>query len=63
MKSGDLVVVKSKHYGYKSGIILKPWFDQTETLWLVQPFDHKRQIVCHPSDITVINNSIAKEQS
>ena len=32
-------------------------------MWLVQPFDHQRQIVCHPSDITVINNSIAKEQS
>tara|TARA_R110001599_G_scaffold310471_1_gene517613 strand:+ start:1002 stop:1193 length:192 start_codon:yes stop_codon:yes gene_type:complete len=63
MKAGDIVVVETKHYGYKTGIILQPWFDQDETMWLVEPFNHSRQLICHPTDITVITNNIAKEQS
>ena len=60
-KPGDIVVVQTKHYGTKTGVIIKRWFsplgiDRGEE-WLVQPFDHKRKIICEPCDLTVVQRS------
>ena len=56
-KKGDLVVVQTKHYGYKKGVIVEPWYSQLGIEWLVKPFDHKRSIICSPCDIKHINRS------
>ena len=53
MKVGDLVKVKTKHYGTKIGLIVKHGMDG----YFIQPVDHPRMIIGRKEDCEVINES------
>ncbi len=57
LKPGDVVVVQTKHYGTKTGVIIEECFGHAGTEWLVKPFDHKRKIICQSCDLTVVRRS------
>ena len=57
MKVGDLVRVRSKFGGYKTGIILEMKQDDYNFVALVQPCDGSRLLYSHPTDVEVINAS------
>lgn len=57
LKPGDVVVIQTKHYGTKTGVIIEPWFSPLGTEWLVKPFDHKRNIICQSCDLTVVQRA------
>ena len=52
MKVGDLVKVKTKHYGAKIGVIIKHGMDG----YFIQPVDHPRVIIAHAEDLKVISS-------
>ena len=59
---GDVVVVQTKHYGTKTGVIIEPWYSPLGTEWLVKPFDHKRNIICQSCDLKVIQEQSCLNQ-
>ena len=55
MKVGDLVRVRTKHAGYKNGIVLEVKQDDYNFVTIVQPSDGSRQLYAPPADVEVIN--------
>ena len=55
MKVGDLVRVRSKFGGYKTGIVLEVKQDDYNFVTIVQPCDGSRQLYAHPTDAEVIS--------
>ena len=58
MKLGNLVKVKTKHYGEKFGLIVG--IDEGSKrypVWRIRPFDHPRDIWALLSDIEVISET------
>ena len=53
MKTGDLVKVKTKYYGTKTGLIVKHGMDG----YFIQPSNHPRMILARPEDIEVISHA------
>ena len=51
MKVGDLVRVKTKHYGTKIGLIIKNGMDG----YFIQPTDHPRMIIAGEEDCEVVS--------
>ena len=62
LKPGDVVVVQTKHYGTKTGVIIEPWYSEIGVEWLVKPFFHKRNIICQPCDLKVIQEQSCLNQ-
>ena len=54
MKIGDLVKVKTKHYGTMIAVVVGEHFSNLGRDWIVQPNNHPRQVVCSPYDLEVI---------
>ena len=54
---GNIVVVNTKHYGSKTGVIIEPWCSELGVEWLVKPFFHKRNIICSSVDLKLIQNN------
>ena len=50
MKVGDLVKVKTKHYGSKTGVVVKHGMDG----YFVRPIDHPRMIIATAKDLELI---------
>ena len=58
MQVGDLVKVKTKHYGTKIALVTEVVKDSFGCDVLVQPLSHHRKCIrCNPSDVEVINAS------
>ena len=55
MNAGDLVRVKTKHYGEKTGFAIEKVEDSWGVSWLVAPTDHPRNIMAEPQDMKVIS--------
>ena len=53
MKVGDLVKVRTKHYGVKHGMIIKHGLDG----WFVRPTDHPCLIIARTEDLEVISEA------
>ncbi len=49
-EKGDLVKVKTKHYGTQVGMVIKHGMDG----WFIQPTDHPRTIIARAEDIEVL---------
>ncbi len=58
MQVGDLVKVKTKHYGTKIALVTEVVKDCFGWDVLVQPLSHHRKYIrCNPSDVEVISAS------
>jgi hypothetical protein len=57
MKIGDLVKVKTKHYGAKIGFLSEKVVDSYGEGWMITPTNHPRQIYSDTQDIEVISES------
>jgi len=57
MQVGDLVKVKTKHYGTMVAVVVGEHFSNLGRDFIVQPSNHPRQVVCSPCDLEVINAS------
>jgi hypothetical protein len=58
MQVGDLVKVKTKHYGTKIALVTEVVKDSFGCDVLVQPLSHHRKYIrCNPSDVEVISAS------
>ena len=57
MKVGDLVKVKTKHYGAKIGFLSEKVVDSYGEGWMITPTNHPRQIYSDSQDIEVISES------
>ena len=58
MQVGDLVKVKTKHYGTKIALVTEGVKDCFGWDVLVQPLSHHRKYIrCNPSDVEVISAS------
>ena len=60
MQVGDLVSVRTKHYGTKLGLIVEnvadsAWGYFSDTPWRVKMLDHPRDVYAAPCDVEVIN--------
>ena len=58
MKLGNLVKVKTKHYGEQFGLIVG--IDEGSKrypVWRIRPFDHPRDVFADPKDVTVISET------
>jgi hypothetical protein len=58
MKLGNLVKVKTKHYGEQFGLIVG--IDEGSKrypVWQIRPFDHPRDVFADPKDVTVISET------
>ena len=55
MQVGDLVKVKTKHYGDKTGFVIGKVEDSRGISWLIAPTDHPRNIIADPQDMKVIS--------
>ena len=55
MKAGDLVNVKTKHYGTKIGFLVEKIVDSYGEGWMVISTDHPRQIYSDCKDLEVIS--------
>ena len=56
MKVGDLVKVKTKHYGIELGVLVKKLRLRDEH-WQVKMFNHPRDIYAMPNNLEVISAS------
>jgi len=54
MKVGDLVKVKTKHYGIELGVLVRK-LRLRDIHWLVKMFNHPCDIYATPSDLEVIS--------
>ena len=58
MKLGNLVKVKTKHYGEKFGLIVGiDDGSKRYPVWRIRPFDHPRDVFADPKDVTVISET------
>jgi hypothetical protein len=59
VKVGDLVRVKTKHYGTKLALVIGSYtYDIAFGVgWVVQPLDHPRSVICSSCDLEVISES------
>ena len=57
MKVGDLVKVKTKHYGEKIGFLSEKVVDSYGEGWMVISTNHPNMIYSEPCDIEVISES------
>ena len=57
MKVGDLVKVKTKHYGVKIGLLSEKVVDSYGEGWMVIPTNHPNMIYSELCDIEVISES------
>ena len=57
MKVGDLVKVKTKHYGVKTGFLSENVVDSYGEGWMVISTNHPHMIYSELEDIEVINAS------
>ena len=58
MKLGNLVKVKTKHYGEKFGLIVGiDDGSKRYPVWRIRPFDHPRDIHADPKNVTVISET------
>ena len=58
MKVGNLVKVKTKHYGEKFGLIVDiDEGSKCNPVWRIRPFDHPRDVFAEPRDVTVISET------
>ena len=58
MKLGNLVKVKTKHYGEKFGLIVGiDDGSKRYPVWRIRPFDHPRDICADPWDVVVISGT------
>ena len=57
MQVGDLVKVKMKYYGDKTGFIIEKVEDSYGVSWIVAPTDHPRNIMAEPQDLVVISKA------
>ena len=62
MQVGDLVSVKTKHYGTKLGLVVEnmagsAWGYFSDTPWRVKMLDHLRDVHAAGCDIEVISES------
>ena len=57
MKVGDLVKIKTKHYGTKMGVVTKRHPSPFVVEWVVQPVNHSRPVICSHRDLEVISES------
>ena len=58
MKIGNLVKVKTRHYGEQYGLVVG--VDKTSKhypVWRIRPFDHPRDIHADPKNVTVISET------
>ena len=53
MKVGDLVKVKTKHYGVKIGLVVKHGMDG----YFIHHSNHPRMIIASEEDCEVVNES------
>jgi len=51
------VRVRTKHAGYKNGIVLEVKQDDYNFVTIVQPSDGSRQLYAPPTDVEVISES------
>ena len=56
MNVGDLVKVKTKHYGEKTGFVIEKVEDSWGVSWLVAPTDHPRDIISDERDLKIISS-------
>ena len=56
MKVGDLVSVKTKHYGTKLGVLVKP-LRLRDAHWQVKMLNHSIDVYAMPVDLEVISES------
>jgi len=58
MKLGNLVKVKTKHYGEQFGLIVGiDDGSKRYPVWRIRPFDHPRDVFADPKDVTVISET------
>ena len=59
MKVGDLVKVKTKHYGTKLGVLAESYnrFDWSGDEWRVKMLDHPRDVHAAECDLEVVSES------
>ena len=57
MKVGDLVTVKTKHYGDKMGVLVEKIVDSWGESWIVSPTDHPRDIIAEKIDVRLLSNA------
>ena len=56
MKVGDLVKVRTKHYGTKLGVLVQA-LRLRDAHWQVRMLNHPRDVYAMPSDLEVISES------
>ena len=57
MKVGDLVKVKTKHYGFKLCFLVEKVVDSRGESWMVCPTDHPRNIMAELVDMEVVSEN------
>ena len=57
MNIGDLVRVKTKHYGVQLAVIVEKYYGYSGMEWVVKPLDHPRNVVCCATDLEVISET------
>ena len=58
MKVGDLVKVKTKHYGEQFGLVVSvDDGSKRYPVWRIRPFDHPRDIYAPLGDIKVVSET------
>ena len=55
MQVGDLVRVKTKHYGTTLAVVVEPHYSNLGMEWIVKPLDHPRNVICSPCDLEVVS--------
>jgi hypothetical protein len=58
MRIGDLVKVKTRFYGTKTGFLIEKVNDVWGDGWMISPTDHPRKIIADPRDIEVISSRV-----
>lgn len=57
MKVGDLVTIRTKHYGDKIGFLAEKIVDSWGESWVVSSTDHPRDIIAEKIDIRLLSNA------
>ena len=57
MKVGDLVSVKTKHYGVKIGFLAEKIVDSWGESWIISPADHPRDIIADKLDLRLVSSA------
>jgi hypothetical protein len=57
VKAGDLVKVKTKHYGVKIVFLAEKIVDSWGESWIVSPTDHPRDIIAEKIDLRLVSSA------